>query len=227
MFIQSVMPSNHVIFCCPLLLLPSVFPGIKVFSSESVLRIRSFSFTISPSNEYSGLVSFRIDWFDLLAVQGTLKTSPTLHFKSINSLALSFLYSPNSHICDYWKCHSFDYTNLSVMSLLFNMLSRSVIAFLPGSKCVLISWLRSPSAVILEPKKIKSDTVSTVSRSICHDGKLLIPKNQGSGVTLLDSDPGSALTCISYFPWTWDVENSNRTYFKTLKIKWNCTCEGA
>ena len=83
------------------------------------------------------------------------------------------------------------------MSVLFNMLSRSVIAFLPGSKCVLISWLQSPSAVILEPKKIKSDTVSL---SICHDVKLLIPKNQGSGVTLLDSDPGSALTCISYFP---------------------------
>ena len=114
MFIESVMPSNRVIFCRPLLLLPSVFPGIKVFSNESVLRIRSFSFTISPSNEYSGLVSFRIDWFDLLAVQGTLKTSPTLHFKSINSSALSFLYSPNSHICDYWKYHSFDYTNLSV-----------------------------------------------------------------------------------------------------------------
>ena len=100
MSIKSVMPSNHLILCHPLLLLPSVFPSIRVFSSESVLQIRwpkywSFSFSISPSNEYSGLLSFRIDWLDLLAVQGTLKSSPTPQFKRINSLALSFLYGPN------------------------------------------------------------------------------------------------------------------------------------
>ena len=115
MFIESVMPSNHLIPCCPLLLLPSIFPSIGVFSNESVLPIRwpkywSFTFSISPSNEYSGLISFRIDWLDLLAVQETLKgSSPTPQFKSINSSALSFLYSPSlTSIHDYWKNHSFD-----------------------------------------------------------------------------------------------------------------------
>ena len=114
MSIESVMPSNHVILCYPFLLLPSVFPSIRVFSNESVLHIRwpkywSFSFSISPSNKYSGLISFRMDWLDLLAVQGTLKSSPIPQFKSINSLALSFLYSPTlTSIHDYWKNHSFD-----------------------------------------------------------------------------------------------------------------------
>ena len=114
MSIESVMPSNHLILCHPLLLLPSIFPSIRVFSNESVPRIRwpkywSFSFNISPSNECSGLISFRMDWLDLLAVQGTLKSSPILQFKSINSLALSFLYSPTfTSIHDYWKNHSFD-----------------------------------------------------------------------------------------------------------------------
>ena len=113
MSIESMMPSNCLILCHPLLL-PSIFPSIRVFSKESVLRIRwpkfwSFSFSISPSNEYSGLISFRMDWLDLLAVQGTLKSSPTLQFKTINSLALSFLYSPTlTSIHDYWKNHSFD-----------------------------------------------------------------------------------------------------------------------
>ena len=113
--IESVMPSNHLILCHPLLLLPSVFPSIRVFSNESVLHIRwlkywSFSFSISPSNEYSGLISFRIDWLDLLAVQGALQeSSPAPQFKSINSLALRFLYSPTlTSIHDYWKNHSFD-----------------------------------------------------------------------------------------------------------------------
>ena len=115
MSIESVMPSNHLIFCHPLLLPPSTFPSIRVFSNESTLRIGwpkywSFSFSISPSNEYSGLVSFRMDWLDLLAVQGTLKeSSPTPQFKSINSSALSFLYSPTlTSVHDYWKNHSFD-----------------------------------------------------------------------------------------------------------------------
>ena len=108
--IESVMPSNHLILCCPLLLLPSIFPSIRVFSNESVLLIRwpkywSFSLSISPSNEYSGLISFRMDWLDLLAVQGTLKSSPAPQFKSIDSLTLSFLLTS---IHDYWKNHSLD-----------------------------------------------------------------------------------------------------------------------
>ena len=109
MSIESVMTSNHLILCWPLLLLPSIFPRIRVFSNESVLHIRwpkywSFSFSISPPHEYSGLISFRIDWFDLLAVQGTLESSPTSQFKSINSLVLSFLYSPSlTFIQEYWK----------------------------------------------------------------------------------------------------------------------------
>ena len=113
MSIESVMPSSHLILCCPLLLLPSIFPSIRIFSNESVPHIRwpkywSFSFSISPSNEYSRLISFRMDWLDHLTIQGTLKSSPTPQFKSINSLALSFLYSPTlTSIHDYWKNQSF------------------------------------------------------------------------------------------------------------------------
>ena len=118
MSIELVMPSNHLILCHPLLLLPSIFPRIRFFSNESVLRIRwpkhwSFSFNISPSNEYSGLISYRIDWLDLLTVQRTLKSSQTPQFKSINSLVLSFLYSPTlTSIHDYWKNHSLDKMDL-------------------------------------------------------------------------------------------------------------------
>ena len=112
--IELVMPSNHLILCRPLLLLPSLFPTIRIFSNESVLHIRwlkywSFSFRISPSNEYSGLISFRIYWLGLLAVQGTLKSSPTSQFKSINSSTLSFLFGPTlTSIHDYWKNHNFE-----------------------------------------------------------------------------------------------------------------------
>ena len=118
MSIKLVMPSNHLILCCPLLLLSSVFPSIRVFSNESVLRIRwpnywSFSFNISPTNEHPGLISFRMDWLDLFAVQGTLKSSPKPQFKSINSSALSFLYSPTlTSIHDHWKNRSFDQMEL-------------------------------------------------------------------------------------------------------------------
>ena len=118
MSIESVMPFNHLILCHPFLLPPSIFPSIKVFSKESALCIRwpkywSFSFSISPSNEHPGLLSFRMDWLDLLAVQGTLESSPTPQFKSINSSALSFLYSPTlTSIHDYWKNHSLDYMDL-------------------------------------------------------------------------------------------------------------------
>ena len=156
------MPSNHLIRCCPLLLLPSIFLSIRVFSNESALHIRwpkylSFSFSNSPSNEHPGLISFRMDWLDLLAVQGTLKSLLQHQFKSINCSVLSFLYSPTlTSIHDYWKNHSLTRWNFvgKVMSLLFNMLSKLVIAFLSRSKYLLISWLQSASAVILEPKKI-------------------------------------------------------------------------
>ena len=162
MSIELVMPPSHLILCRPLLLLPSIFPNIRVFSNESALCMRwpkywSFSFNISPSNEHSGLISFRMDWLDLLAVQGTLNvSSPTPQFKTINSSMLSFLYSPTlTSIHDHWKNHSFDYMDLccKVVFLLFIMLSRLVITFLPRSKRLLISWLQSPSAVILEPQK--------------------------------------------------------------------------
>jgi len=168
------MPFNHLILCHPLLVLRSNLPSIRFFSSESALQIRwpkywSFCFSISPSNEYSGLISFRIDYFDFLAVQETLKS--LLQHHNSKALASSLLYGPFfTSIHDHWKNYSFDSnTPLSVMSLLFNMLSRLVIAFLPRSKCILISWLQSPSAVILKTKKIKSVMVSIVSLSICHE----------------------------------------------------------
>jgi len=165
------MPSNHLIICHPLLLLPSIFPSIRVFSSESVLHIRwpkywSFSFNISPSKEYSGLISFRMDWLDLLAIQGTLKSLLQHHSSKASILwcsaffmvQLSYPYMTTGKTIALTR-----WTFVSkVMSLLFNMLSRLVIAFLPGSKHLLISWLQSPSAVILEPNKIKSVTVSSV-----------------------------------------------------------------
>ena len=170
MFIKLVMPSNHLILCRPLLLLPSIFPSIRVFSNESALRIRwpnywSFSFNISPSNEYSGLISFRMDWLDLLAVQGTLK-SLLQHHSSKTSILLhsAFFIVQLSHpYMTTGKTIALTRRTFvgKVTSLLFNMLSRLVIIFLPRSKHLLISWLQSPSAVILEPKKIKSDTVST------------------------------------------------------------------
>ena len=153
MSIDSVMPSNHLILCHPLLLPASIFPGIRVFFNDSVLCIRwpkywNFSFSISPSNEYPGLISFRIDWFDLLTVQGSQESFPTLQFESINPLALSLLYGPTlTSIHDSWKTIALTkWTFVSkVMSLLFNMLSRFVIGFLPRSKCLLISCLQSPS----------------------------------------------------------------------------------
>ena len=177
MSIKSVMPSNHLILCCPLLLLPSIFPSIRVFSNESVLCIRwpkywSFSFSISPSNEYSGLISFRKDWFDL-AIQGTLKSLLQHHSSKASILQRSafFIIQLSHPYMTTGKTIALTGRTFfgKVMSLLLNMLSRLVIAFLPKSKHLLISWLQSPSAVILEPKKIKSVTVSIVSPSICHE----------------------------------------------------------
>ena len=176
--IESVMPSNHRMLCHPLLLLPSILPSIRVFSKESVLCIRwpeywSFSFSISPSNEHSGLISFRMDWLDLLAIQGTLKSLLQHHNSKASILWHSAFFIVQLSHPSMTTGKTIALTRRTfvdkVMSLLFNMLSRLVITFLPRSKHLLILWLQSPSAVILEPRKIKSDTVSTVSPSICHE----------------------------------------------------------
>ena len=177
MFIESVMPSNHLILCRPLLLLPSIFPSFRVFSNESLLRIRwpkywSFSFTISPSSEHSEWISFRIDWLDLLAVQGTLKSVQHHSSKETILQCSAFFTVQLSHpYMTAGKTIALTRRTFvgKVMSLLFNMLSRLVITFLPRSKRLLILWLQSPSAVILEPRKIKSAYISTVSPSICHE----------------------------------------------------------
>ena len=166
------MSFNHLILCCPLFLLPSIFPSIRVFN-ESALHVSwpkywSFSFSISPSNEYSGLISFRMDWLDLFAVQGTLKSLLQHHSSKASILQHSaffmvqplYLYMTTGNttalaIQTYWQ----------IMALLFNMLSRLVIAFLPRSNHLLTLWLQLLSAVILETKKIKSVTISIVSPS--------------------------------------------------------------
>ena len=164
------MPFNHLILCQHLLLPPSIFPSIRVFSNESVLCIKwpkywSFSFSISSSNEYSGLISFRIHWYDLLAVQGTLKRLLQHHSSKASILQrLTFFIVQLSH--PYMTTgKTIALTILTfvgkVISLMLNMLSRFVEDFLPRSKRLLISWLQSPSTVILEPKKIKSVTDST------------------------------------------------------------------
>ena len=178
MSIESVMPSNHLILCQPLLLLPSIFPSIRIFSSESVLRSRwpkywSFSFSIRPSNEYSGLISFRMDWLGLLAVQGTLKSLLQHHSSKASILQHSafFMVQLSHPYVTTGKTIALTRWTFvgKVMSLLFNMRSRLIIAFVPRSKRLLISWLQSPPTVILEPPKIKSLTVSIVSPSICHE----------------------------------------------------------
>ena len=172
------MPSSHLILWRPLLLLPSIPPSIRVFSNESALHMRwpkywSFSFSIIPSKEIPGLISFRMDWLDLLTVQGTLKSLLQHHSSKASILRRSAFFTVQ-------LSHTYLITGKTialtrqtfvgkVMSLRLNMLSRLVITFLPRSKHLLISWLQSLSAVILEPPKIKSDTVSTVSPSISHE----------------------------------------------------------
>ena len=170
------MLSNHLILCHALLLWPSVFPSIRVFSNESVLLIRwpkYWSFRISPFNEYSGLISFNIDWLDLLEVQGTLKSLLQHHSSKASILLCSpfFIVQLSDPYMTTGKTIASTRQTFvgKVMSMLFNMLSRLVITFLPRSKHLLISWLQSPSAVILEHKNIKSDTVFTVSPSISHE----------------------------------------------------------
>ena len=171
------MPPNHLILCRPLLP-PSIFPSIRVFSNESALSIRwpkdwSFSFNISPSNEHSGLISLRMDWWNLLAVQGTLKSLLQHHSSKASILQRSAFFIVQISHPYMTTGRNIALTRWifvdKVMSLLFNMLSRLVITFLPRSKCLLISWLQSQSAVILEPRKIKPVTVSTVSPSISHE----------------------------------------------------------
>ena len=178
MSIKLAMPSNHLIFCQPLLLLPSIFPSNRVFSNESVLCIRwpkywSFSFNISPSNEYSGLVSFRMHWLDLLAVQGTLEillqhhsSKASIPLRSaffIVQLSYPYMTTGKTIALTRWTFSG------KVMCLLFNMLCRLVITFLPRSKHLLISWLQSPSAVILEPPQNKVCHSFHYSPSICHE----------------------------------------------------------
>ena len=177
MSIELVMPSNHLILCHPLLL-PSIPPSIRVFSDESALHIKwpkywSFSFSIIPSNEHPGLISFRMNWLDLLAVQGTLKSLLQHHTSKASILRRSaffvvqlshpYMTTEKTIALTRWTFVG------KVMSLLLNILSRLVITFLPRSKHLLMSWLQSPSEVILEPQKIKSDTVSAVSPSISHE----------------------------------------------------------
>ena len=178
MSIETVMSSNYLTLGLPLLLPPSIFPRIRVFSNESVLPISwskywSFSFNISSSNEYSGLIYFRMDWLDLLTVQGTLKNLLQHHSSKASILwhstfflvQLLHLYMTTGKTITLTRQTAVG----KVMSLLFNMLSKLVITFLPRSIRLLISWLQSPSAVILKPPKIKSVTVSTLSPSICHE----------------------------------------------------------
>ena len=172
------MLSHHLILCHPLLLFHLVFPSIRVFSSLCIRwpKYWSFSFSISPSYEYSGLISVRIDWFDLLAVQRTLKSLLQHHISKVSILWHSAFFTAQlTSIRDYWKSRSLTRWTFvgKIMSLLFNMLSRLVIAFLLRRKCLLISWLQSLSAVILELPKIKSVTVSIVSPSICHEVMVL------------------------------------------------------
>ena len=170
---KLVMLSNYLILCCPLLLLPSIFPNIRVFSYASVLCISwpkywHFSFSISPSSDYSGLISFRMDWFDLLAVQGTLKSLLQHHCSKASILQCSALFMVQlSHPCMTTgrtiALITWTFFN-KVMSLLFNMLSRLVTTFFPRSKYPLISWLQSPSAVIRKPSKIKPVTVDKMTQ---------------------------------------------------------------
>ena len=174
MSIESVMPSSHLILCY-LLLLPPIPPRIRIFSNESTFRMRwpkywSFSFSISSSKEHPGLISFRMDWLDLLAVQVGVFSNTTVQKHQffgaqLSSVQLSHPYTTTGKTIALTRQTIVG----KVMSLLFNMLSRLVITFFPRSKHLLISWLQSPSAVILEPRKMKSDTVSTVSPSISHE----------------------------------------------------------
>ena len=204
------MPSNRLILYHPLLLLPSILSSIRVFSNELVLHIRwpkywSFSFSISPSKEYSRLISFRMDCLDLPAVQETLKNLLQHHNSKawilwcsaffIVQFSHPFMANGKTIALNRWTFVS------KIMSLLFNMLSSLVIAFLPSSRCLLISWLQSPAAVILEPKKMKSVTVSIVFPSICHEA--MGPDAMILAFWMLSFKP--ILLGLLLCPWTWDI----------------------
>ena len=224
MSIEFVVPSHRLILCHPLLLLPSVVPSIRVFSSESALHIKwpkywNFSFSISPCNEYSGLISIRINWFGLLAVQGTLKNLLQHHCsKAFVLWYLAFLMVQLTHPCvTTGKTIALTTKTFisKVVSLVFNTLSRLVIAFLPRSKHLLISWLQSLSAVILEPKKIKSVIVSIVSSSICHevmewDGMIFIFWMLSFKLFHSSLSPSSrgSLVPLRFLPWEWHHLNT-------------------
>ena len=195
---------NHLILCCPLLLLPLIFPSIRIFSSESVISITwpkywCFSFSISPSNEYSGLISFRMDWLDLLAVQGTLKNLLQSHSSKASILQSSAFFTVQLSHPHMTTGKTIALTRQifvgKVMSLFLNTLSRLVITFLPRIKRLLISWLQSPSAVILEPKKIKFLTVSIVSPSICHE--VMGPDVMIFVCWMLSFKPAFSLSCFT------------------------------
>ena len=203
MSIESVMPSNHLILCCPLLLPPSIFPSIRVFSNKSVLHIRwpkywSFSFNIRPSNEHLGLISFRMDWLDLLAVQGTLKSLLQHHSSKASILWCSaffivqlshpYMTSGETIALTRWTFVG------KVMSLLFNVLSRLVITLLPRSKHLWILWLQSPFAMILEPKKI-----ATVSPSICYE--VMRPDAMILVFWILSLGPTFSVSCLTFIKW--------------------------
>ena len=175
MFIASVMPSSHLILWCPLLILPLIIPIIRDFSNESAVHSRwpkywSFSFSISSSSEYSLLISLKIDWFDLFAVHGLLRSLLQHHIQRHQFFGASpSLWSTLTTICDHREALTIQTFVGRVMSLLFNTLSRFVISFPPRSNHLLISWLSSLSTVILEPKERKSVTISTFYPSICHE----------------------------------------------------------
>ena len=202
---ESVMPSNHLILCRPLLLLHSIIPSTRVFSNESLLWISwpkywSFSFSISPSNEYSGLISLRTDWLDLLAVWGTLKSLLQYHSSKASILQCSafFMVQLSHPYMTTGKTKALARGTFvgKIMSLLFNMLSRLVITFLPRSKCILISQLQSSSVVILEPPKIKSVTVSTVSSSIFHE--VVGPDSMILAFWILSFKPAFSLSSVTF-----------------------------
>ena len=216
MSIESVMLFNHLILCRPLLLVPPVFPSIRVFSNESTLRMRwpkywSFSFNISPSNEHPGLISFRMDWLKLLAVQGTLKSLHQHHSSKASVLQCSAFFIVQ-------LSHPYMTTGKTivlarrtfvgkVMFLLFNMLSRLVITFLARTKHLLISWLQSPSVVILEPPKIKCDTVSTVSPSF----------SRGYSFRLMEQDVYWKQDWgFRFLHWLSKILKLNHTFFEPL-----------
>ena len=219
--IQSVMPSSHLIICHPLLLLPPMLPQIRVFSKESTLRMRwlkywSFSFNISPSKEYPGLISFRMDWLDLLAVQRALKGLLQHHSSKASILRHSafFIVQLSHTYVTTGKTIALTRQTFvgKVMSLLFNMLSRLVITFLPRSKRLLISWLQSPSEMILEPPKIKSDTVSTVSPSISHE--VMGPDAMILVLWMLSFKPTFSLSSFTF------IKRLFSSSWTTLQIYW-------